>query len=219
MTDAAAQRPDTRDMLAIHQVFRRELPLASSLVRSCPEGDAARAAQVAAHITLVTDFLHLHHHGEDELLWPALVAAAPDETALGARMEADHGGISAAMELVAATLADFAADPTAARRDAAADALDALTAVALGHLDVEEAEVLPLSERVLSVEQWAALGDHGRAALPQEHAFTIFGMILEDLPPEGQSMMLGEMPPPVIEAWKQIGRPQYEAYTAALRTP
>ena len=97
MTDAAAQRPDTRDMLAIHQVFRRELPLASSLVRSCPEGDTARAAQVAAHITLVTDFLHIHHHGEDELLWPVLVAAAPDETDLVARMEADHGGISAAM--------------------------------------------------------------------------------------------------------------------------
>ena len=219
MTETAARRPDTRDMLAIHQVFRRELPLAASLVRGCPDGDTARAAQVAAHVTLVTDFLHIHHHGEDEVLWPALAAAAPDEADLVARMEADHGAISAAMDLVATTLSAFAADPTPAHRGAAAEALDALTAVALGHLDLEEAEVLPLSERVLSVEQWAALGDHGRAALPQEHAFTIFGMILEDLPPEGRSMMLGEMPPPVIEAWEQIGLPQYEAYVSALRTP
>jgi hypothetical protein len=133
-------------------------------------------------------------------------------------MQADHDGLSAALAEVSRTMAAFAADPQPAQRDAAATALESLADAAIAHLDAEEADVLPLSERVLTVEQWAALGEHGRAALPQEHAFTMFGMILEDLPAEAQAFMLGEMPPPVVAAWEQVGRPQYEAYVADLRT-
>jgi hemerythrin-like domain-containing protein len=217
MTETA--RPDTRDMLAIHQVFRRELPLAVRLVRECPEGDGERAAQLAAHVAVVTEFLHIHHHGEDELLWPALLAVAPEESELVARMAGDHDAMNAALVEVTRTMSEFASDAAPAHRDAAAAALDSLAAAALGHLDAEEAEVLPLCERVLTIEQWGALGEHGRSSMPQEHAFTIFGMVLEDLPPETQAFMLGEMPPPVVTAWEQVGRPQYEAYVAALRTP
>ncbi len=212
-------RPDTRDMLGIHQVFRRELPMAAALVRGCPDGDRDRAAALAAHVAVVTDFLHVHHEGEDELLWPALYAAAPEEAELVGRMEADHAGLEAAISRVTAAVVGFAEDPDPSSREAAADALESLSESVVAHLDAEEASVLPLCERVLTVEQWGALGEHGRAALPQEHAFTIFGLILEEIPAEQQRFILGEMPPAVVTAWEQVGRPQYDAYIAGLRRP
>ncbi len=59
---------DTRDMLLIHRVIRREVGGLPGLFRATR--DRARAARVAAHASEMLDFLHAHHTGEDELLWP-----------------------------------------------------------------------------------------------------------------------------------------------------
>ena len=55
---------DTRIMPVIHTLFRRELRLASGLLRGVAEGDTARAAVVADHLALVDEVLH-HHHSAD----------------------------------------------------------------------------------------------------------------------------------------------------------
>lgn len=57
-------------MLVVHTAFRREFRLLPGLVRATPVGDAKHAARVAAHLDLITNFLHHHHTGEDTLLWP-----------------------------------------------------------------------------------------------------------------------------------------------------
>src|SRR5690242_16881748 len=53
-------------------------------------GDTARAAVLAGPADLLLDGLHLHHTGEDLLLWPKLLDRCPPDAALVRRMEEQH---------------------------------------------------------------------------------------------------------------------------------
>ena len=64
---------DSRDMLVIHQMFRRQFKAIPGLVSAVPEGEPAKVAVVADHVTWMVAFLHAHHQGEDELVWPRLL--------------------------------------------------------------------------------------------------------------------------------------------------
>lgn len=64
MTTSTTPGTDTRDMIVVHTALRREFRLVPGLVRDTPVGDVARASSVAAHLELMTSFLHLHHTGE-----------------------------------------------------------------------------------------------------------------------------------------------------------
>src|SRR2546428_335868 len=72
---------DTREMVVVHSLFRREFRLAGDLVRRVEAGDARRIAVVGRHLDLLGRTLHHHHVTEDELLWPLLLDRAPDATA------------------------------------------------------------------------------------------------------------------------------------------
>src|ERR1700712_2692373 len=93
---------DTREMLVVHSLFRRELRLAGGLVRRVPAGDVRRAGVVAAHLELVEQVLHHHHGSEDELLWPLLVERVADELAPVVRlMETQHERVDALLGRIA----------------------------------------------------------------------------------------------------------------------
>ena len=49
---------DVRDMYLAHVMFRREIGLAPALIHGVADGDAARAAVVAAHLRLVDTLRH-----------------------------------------------------------------------------------------------------------------------------------------------------------------
>lgn len=73
---------DTRDMVLVHRVFRREFGLLPLMVRGAADGDVRAAVRIAAHAREMTDALHHHHHNEDELLWPRLLQRAPVDAGL-----------------------------------------------------------------------------------------------------------------------------------------
>jgi hypothetical protein len=56
---------DGREMLILHDMFRREFALMPGLVRGVAAGDRERAQVIAAHITYVSTILHHRHHGKD----------------------------------------------------------------------------------------------------------------------------------------------------------
>ena len=62
---------DTSDMLLLHRMFRREFARTPSLVRQAA-GSRERAAIVGPYALEMLGLLHVHHHGEDELLYPLL---------------------------------------------------------------------------------------------------------------------------------------------------
>lgn len=68
---------DTRDVVLVHRVFRREFGLLPLMVRGVADGDARRADRVARHAREMTEVLHHHHHREDEPLWPRLLQRTP----------------------------------------------------------------------------------------------------------------------------------------------
>jgi len=59
-------------MIVVHRVFRRESDLMPTLIQAVPNGDTARAGVLAQAFSDYQLGLHLHHTGEDELVWPLL---------------------------------------------------------------------------------------------------------------------------------------------------
>ena len=61
---------DTAMMGIVHSALRRDLTRTSEAVSgSPPPGDDQRRA-IAEHVAWMMDFLHRHHAGEDDGLWP-----------------------------------------------------------------------------------------------------------------------------------------------------
>jgi hypothetical protein len=102
-------------------------------------------------------FLHAHHTGEDEGLWPLLRSRNPAAGELIDSLEADHRRIDPAARALSSAgrrYAETAGDD--ARRELVA-ALDALAAVLFPHLDREVDEAMPVVSESLTRADWQAV--------------------------------------------------------------
>ena len=129
---------DVHDMVVVHRAFRRELGSLPDLVRAVRPGDTVRAGVVAGHARMILKGLHLHHTGEDELLWPRLLERAVPETALVERMEAQHEQVHEHLDRLAPALDRWEAEARPAVSDEVAGIVESLTQVLLEHLAEEE---------------------------------------------------------------------------------
>src|SRR5271169_4122033 len=89
---------DTRDMACLHDAFRRALGDAPGQIASVQDGDVERAQQIASYLSEVLWFLHAHHEGEDELLYPLLAERVPESAELLSRMAAQHAAVASRIE-------------------------------------------------------------------------------------------------------------------------
>ena len=218
--DPDDDRPDTRDMIIIHRLFRREFQLLGPMVGHTAAGDTARAQQIAGHAVLVLNFLDNHHHGEDELLWPLLSARAGSATQALQRMESQHEAMAAAITAIRARLATWTQSASPEDRDTLSNLFDQLHPALVLHLDEEERHILPLARKYLSVAEWGKLAEHGQAATPRQKttALMLLGAIIEDAGPNEAAQFLSTVPLPGRIAWRTIGKRRYRAYTTALRS-
>ena len=83
--------------------------------------------------------------------------------------------------------------------------LDDLAPALEEHLAEEEAQVLPLVEQHLSVQEWEELGERAVAAIPKARMLVLFGYVLEGTSPEEQRTMLSVLPPPVRLLYRAVG--------------
>jgi hypothetical protein len=201
-----SDRPDTTEMVFVHNCFRKQFGALPGLVGAVPDGDTRQAAVLVDFLAELTAALHHHHHGEDELMWPLLLERAPLDSALILRMEEQHERIGALYHRAAQDASAFvaAADPRSR-----ADLADTLTELAAGlteHLHDEEVEILPLVERVMTVAQWAELGERGRAGLPKDRLLVFLGFLLDANTPARGREFLARMPAPARVAWRLAGR-------------
>lgn len=206
---------DTRDMLLIHRVIRREMDRLPGLIRTAR--DRPRAALIGAHAGEMLDFLHVHHTGEDELLWPVLRPRVSLDGDLIDRMEAQHGEIAAAIADVRRQLPAWAssADPETGEKIAAR--LEAASGVLTAHLAEEEERILPLVAAHFSQQEWDALGKHGFAAVPGRRRLIILGHILHETDEAERGRFLRQVPPPARLAFNLVGRRQYAREMAAIQ--
>ncbi|MFC4590247.1 hemerythrin domain-containing protein [Sphaerisporangium corydalis] len=205
----ARETVDTQEMVVVHRALRREARLLAGLVAAVAPGDTGRARVLAGHFGDYRLGLRNHHEGEDELLWPLLLARVDLDAEVVLRMEAQH-------ERIAATLGTLDAAMAAWRRAAGADERDALVAalvqhraVLVEHLDDEEDHLLPLAARHLSPKEWQALGEHLVANTPKPTLLTLFGLVLEDADAGERAMILAGLPWPVRMIWHAVGRPRH----------
>jgi iron-sulfur cluster repair protein YtfE (RIC family) len=220
MTETSSSAPltDVHDMVVVHRTFRREFRLLPELVRRVPAGDTARAAVLAGHARLVLKGLHLHHTGEDALLWPLLLDRAAPDAALVHRMEAQHERVEHHTERLTAALTRWEAEARPAVTEEVAATFDALRTALAEHLDEEEREILPLAARHLSTGEWEQLGEHGMAQMSRSELPIMFGSVLEEATPEEAVEMLAKLPLPVRLLARTVFLPRYRRYVNRVRS-
>jgi hemerythrin-like domain-containing protein len=144
---------DTRMMRIVHTALRRDLARTQvALAELAADPDDDRREAVAAHVLWMMTWLHHHHEGEDEGLYPYVRARNPKAAALLDEMDADHQRIVPAMAAVERAAASYATSPDS-RADVAA-ALDALLDGLLPHLQREEEEMMPVVSATITDREW-----------------------------------------------------------------
>jgi hemerythrin-like domain-containing protein len=207
---ATAPRPDTREMIVIHNVFRRVFGDLPNLIRRVEAGDTARATVLAEAFVEVATGLHHHHTNEDELLWPRLLERVEVERSFVLRAEEQHERVHELLERGHVRAAMFRTDPTAEKREVLAATVAELDTALREHMADEERYILPLVEQHLSVAEWAELGERGRASIPKDKLLVQLGWILDGLDAEQRREFLQNMPLAARIAWRLIGRRKYE---------
>ena len=206
-----AQPIDVRDMAIVHETFRRVFGEAARLVRANPTPSRERVTFLADHIDFSIALLHVHHAGEDELLYPKLIERVPAQAQTTEEIEHEHQVISTAVDAASAACKAWRALPSAATGEALAGRLDELTAATVRHLDDEEQTVVPLAAVTLTQSEWNEIGPHAFGQIPEDKRLLAVGMLLEPLNDADRAYMQAGMPPAIL-----VDGP-WKAYAATLR--
>lgn len=150
----------------IHAAVRRDLARFESALRSFPEGEGARARQLRRAWATVDRQLHHHHETEDAFVWPYVRSLGVVDSALLDAMESEHRAMGAGLGAVAGALDDLIEDPTSARAAAAADTVAQTARVTVGHLDHEEADIMPIIIERERTPEWKAVEKQLRKGSP-----------------------------------------------------
>jgi hypothetical protein len=149
-------------LLAVHALIRRELDLVQGLAVLVLEGGAAddlreqlRALkrdsmlwQLRLNCLRYCRFVHLHHHAEDVEFFVELRDTNPAIGPVIDRLQAEHRRVSDDLDAVEAAANALEHEDGQQARGALVDALQALRANLLAHLDYEELNVEATARRV-----------------------------------------------------------------------
>jgi len=207
---------DTHDMILIHRVIRREIGQLPQMLRGAAN-DPTRARLIGAHAAEMLDFLHVHHSGEDELLYPLLRKRVEFDRELIDRMEAQHAEVSDAIDEVRAGLPHWSTTADADVAEQLAARIETMLPVLHEHLHEEEEQILPIVAMNISQEEWDALGKHGFGAVPGKRRLVLLGYIIEETNDTERRRFMVNVPPPARLAYKVIGRRQFAKETAQIR--
>ncbi len=216
MTASAPTRPDTREMIIVHNVFRRVFGDLPGLLRAVAPGDATRAGVLADAYTEISTGLHHHHTGEDELLWPVLVQRVEADRCFVLRAEEQHERVHELLERAKPQVEAFRQTASGPARDALAATIQELDAVLRDHMTDEERYILPLVGAHMTVAEWEKIGERGRAGIPKDRLLIQLGWILDGVPPADRRAMLRKLPLPARIAWRLLGRRAFEKERRAI---
>ncbi|TCC35140.1 hemerythrin domain-containing protein [Kribbella sindirgiensis] len=181
---------------AIHAAVRRDLDRFLDALQRFPDGDRARAAQLAAAWQNFDGQLTHHHEGEHEIAWPALQKLGVSQELL-AQLDAEHDTMAAA--LAASRTAMGVLQRTASAEDAAAarTAIQELRRVTVEHLEHEEAEIEPVYLANEGSPELKAMGrEFAKVGPAQGGAF--FAWALDGATPAESAAITGTIPKPVL---------------------
>lgn len=148
---------DTRMMGIVHHAIRRDLERAIEVLAASPPPSGARRIAIGRHITWLMTFLHQHHHGEDEGIWPLVREREPHAAHLLDEMESDHQRVAPLIDRCNETAEGYSSGTTDDERSRLHAALRELAGALLPHLDREVAELMPIVSVNISAKELAAI--------------------------------------------------------------
>jgi Hemerythrin HHE cation binding domain len=183
---------DMTMMYAYHDALRRDLDSVAQMTARSEGWD------------LFERFLHVHHDAEDDALWPVLrqelVGRSEDVTLLD-EMKAEHAALVPLLETI-----DDALDSGESAPEARAD----LAARLREHLTHEEEAALPVIDSTLTDEQWIQFGEASVARIGADMP-TLLPWVLDGADAERTKAVLGVLPEPVQQTYRNEWQPAYEA--------
>lgn len=204
-----AQPADTRMMGIVHNALRRDIARAQSALTRWPYPDPSQRAAIAKHLAWMMEFLHRHHHIEDDGLYPLVRERVPGAAQILDAMEADHHALIPAIDRLTETAGHYIRNPSA--RTEVATALDELAAVMLPHLQREETEMMPVVSAAVTRAEWDAIEQASavKPLKPAELAFTAL-WLFDDATEEDREVVRSLVPKPVAWAIETFTTRSYE---------
>ena len=204
----------------LHRVVRRELRLLADLLDRAPAAEPARTRALTGHADLVGRLLLAHHRVERDALWPALVAAVPDDAPARTAV-ADWTSRSARIDAQVRDLAtagrQWAVAGTPAARDVVARACRRLADAVDAHTAAEERDLLPLLDSHLDSRRWAAVVSAGSCRLTGRERQLVLGLALEDSCAADRARLIEGLPRRQRWAWRLAGARRYRRAVVRLR--
>lgn len=217
MTDAGPPPPDVTEMLAVHKIFRQALGDAPQLVASVASGDTGRAGLVGDYYGEVFTILHIHHEGEDAVIWPRLYERAGAKAALVRNNEQQHQEILDPLARAEQALAAWVAAPDEGSGAAFLTAVDSLSSTLFNHFRNEEEHILPIIAEHITIQEWGELPGHAMRNYPGDRVWIPLGLVRENMTQAQRDMMLAHMPPPAVEMWTTKGEAAFNEFIGAVR--
>jgi hypothetical protein len=203
-------------MRRIHRFFLWAYEEAPGLVRSAAAGDTARAAYVGEVLGNFDKVLHIHHEGEDLLMYPQLKERAPACALHVGLMLEQHGQVTRRLESIEPLRLRWMQTADQETGSELAARYEDLAAVLNVHLRREVTEVMPAVERVVTEKEMKTAAQHGINQLDRKFLVGYLGMVLATNPSGDREELFKEIPPPVRLAYRLFGRRLYRKQYSAL---
>ncbi|MBJ7355709.1 hemerythrin domain-containing protein [Nocardioides sp.] len=188
---------DQTGMYLMHHAFRRDLAGFEAAVRRTPVGDRDTWAALADRWALFAETLHHHHAIEDDHLWPTMLrsldtAGDAEGRATLEAMEEEHGRIDPALRACAEGFAAMRSHPCADHRNALDVHVTETRALLADHLRHEETGALPLLQRTVTVDDYAAFEAAAEKGYPVRMVPFLVCWVMHGVPDDLAREFLGQ---------------------------
>lgn len=203
-------------MRAVHQALLSALGSADGLAAGAGS-DRDAVGTASSFLANAVEFLHVHHQGEDTLVYAPLTQRCAEQRELLGRIEAQHRLLDGPMADATATVGAWSADPNEATATRMVGAFTRVRETLAPHLADEEDEVLPIASAYLSPEEWGQLPGHAMSIFTGDKPWLAMGLVREQLNDDQLRSLNASMPPPVLQLWNEEWEPAFTAFMAEVR--
>jgi len=216
MTPVGNYDTDVSDMYAVHKALTGALDAAPAYVAKVGL-DSERVEVVGSFYENVLEFLHVHHTGEDELIYPVLEQRCPESRSMLERIDDQHKLLYSPMDAARTAIATWRAAPSSEHAQAVVDAIASVDNLLRPHLTEEESVMLPIAAKWMSPDEWGQLSGHAMMSFHADKPWLPLGLVREQLNQDQRDGMLAGMPPEMRTMWTEQMEPAFNAFMAELR--
>ena len=216
MTTVGTYDTDVSDMYAVHEALLGALDAAPECVAKAGL-DAEHVEVIGSFVENVIEFLHVHHSGEDELIYPVLEQRCAESRSELERINDQHTVLHAPIDAGRTAVATWRAAPSTGNAQAVIDAIGSIAEPLRPHLAEEETVVLPIATKWISPEEWGRQAGHNMMAFRADKPWLMMGLLREQLDQQHREGMLAGMPPEMRSMWTEQMEPAFNAFIAEVR--